>query len=127
MSLKAVANLLMVTFPKMSSYRSGASSAHTSADQTVTHDRTKQQFSVRLGDSREEAVLQYRYIGTKMIDLHSTSVPVTFRGKGVGGLLAQAALNFVVEEDLKMRISCWFVRKYVDDNPQPQYRERIVD
>ncbi|XP_038633673.1 protein NATD1-like isoform X2 [Scyliorhinus canicula] len=78
-------------------------------------------------DSIEEAVLQYRYIGTKIVDLHSTSVPVTFRGKGIGGHLAEAALNFVVEEDLKMRISCWFVRKYVDDNPKPQYRERIVD
>ncbi|XP_078426883.1 protein NATD1-like [Cetorhinus maximus] len=122
MSRKVVANLLRVMLPRKSTARPGTSSAHPA----VKHDREKYQFSIKLGDSREEAVLRYKYIGKKMIDLNSTSVPVKFRGQGIGTRLAQAALNFIVEEDLKARISCWFVRKYVEDNPQPRYKERIV-
>ncbi|GCC38034.1 hypothetical protein chiPu_0016545 [Chiloscyllium punctatum] len=78
------------------------------------------------GNSRDEAVLRYKYIGKKMVDLYSTQVPVKFRGQGIGVRLAQAAMNFVVEEDLKVRTSCWFVKKYLDDNPLPNYAGRIV-
>lgn len=40
-------------------------------------------------------------------------------------LLAQAALDFVVEEDLKAHLTCWYIQKYVKENPLPQYLERL--
>ncbi|XP_072414352.1 protein NATD1-like [Chiloscyllium punctatum] len=101
-------------------------SASTSTHQTIKHDRANHLFSIKLDDSRDEAVLRYKYIGKKMVDLYSTQVPVKFRGQGIGVRLAQAAMNFVVEEDLKVRTSCWFVKKYLDDNPLPNYAGRIV-
>ncbi|XP_067914043.1 protein NATD1-like [Heterodontus francisci] len=118
MSRKFVANLLKLKYP-------AGSSMSTSGNFTVRHDRQRQQFSVSLGGSTEEAVLRYSYIGNKMIDLNSTTVPSDFRGQGIGQQLAQAAMNFVVQEDLKARISCWFIKKFVNDNPQ--YRDRIVN
>ncbi|XP_067860647.1 protein NATD1-like [Heptranchias perlo] len=78
-------------------------------------------------ESSEEAVLLYDYVGKGTVDLRSTVVPAVFRGQGVGTLLAQAALNFVVEEDLKAHISCWFIKKYLEKHPLPQYEERIVN
>ncbi|XP_048466551.1 protein NATD1-like [Rhincodon typus] len=123
--------------------------ASSSARQTIRHDRQNNQFSIKLhgkqsrtvqhhcirrysqaastiSGSTDEAVLRYKYIGLKMVDLYSTTVPVKFRGQGLGMQLAQAAMNFVVQEDLKARVSCWFVKKYLDDNPLPKYMERIV-
>lgn len=40
-------------------------------------------------------------------------------------LLVQAALDFVVEEDLKAHLTCWYIQKYVKENPLPQYLERL--
>ncbi|XP_078081476.1 protein NATD1-like isoform X2 [Mustelus asterias] len=89
MSRKVVANLLTVMLPEMSSSYPATSSAHTPSQQTVQHDRGRHRFSIKLGDSRDEAVLRYKYIGNKMIDVYSTSVPHKFRGHGIGVQLAQ--------------------------------------
>ena len=32
-------------------------------------------------------------------------------------------MDFVVEEDLKAHLTCWYIQKYVKDNPQ--YQEHI--
>lgn len=37
----------------------------------------------------------------------------------------QAALDFVVEEDLKAHLTCWYIQKYVKENPLPQYLEHL--
>lgn len=37
----------------------------------------------------------------------------------------QAALDFVVEEDLKAHLTCWYIQKYIKENPLPQYLERL--
>ncbi|XP_043570350.1 protein NATD1-like [Chiloscyllium plagiosum] len=140
---------LLKHWPVMSkSISRPGTSASTSTHPTIKHDRANHQFSIKLDDdqncshhcirrysqaastipnSRDEAVLRYKYIGKKMVDLYSTQVPVKFRGQGIGVRLAQAAMNFVVEEDLKVRTSCWFVKKYLDDNPLPKYTGRIVN
>lgn len=34
-------------------------------------------------------------------------------------------MDFVVEEDLKAHLTCWYIQKYVKENPQPQYLEHI--
>ena len=37
----------------------------------------------------------------------------------------QAALDFVVEKDARMVLSCSYVKKFVHDNPLPQYLSRV--
>ena len=39
----------------------------------------------------EEAVLQYNMEGGEVMDMYHTEVPVSQRGKGVGGVLAQVS------------------------------------
>ena len=41
-------------------------------------------------------------------------------------LFLQAALDFVVEEKLKAHISCWYIRKYVEENSALGYKNHIV-
>lgn len=35
-------------------------------------------------------------------------------------------MDFVVEEGLKAHLTCWYIQKYVKENPQPQYLECIL-
>uniref|UniRef100_A0A7N9D3L5 Protein NATD1 n=1 Tax=Macaca fascicularis TaxID=9541 RepID=A0A7N9D3L5_MACFA len=121
----------------------------------VEHDRRRRQFTVRLNGCHDRAVLLYEYVGKRIVDLQHTEVPDAYRGRGIAKHLAkaggsvsgprllfktlawlslqdpytppvwQAALDFVVEEDLKAHLTCWYIQKYVKENPLPQYLERL--
>uniref|UniRef100_A0A3B5A573 Protein NATD1 n=1 Tax=Stegastes partitus TaxID=144197 RepID=A0A3B5A573_9TELE len=90
----------------------------------VEHDKKRRQFVIRL-NSHDRAVLLYEYVGKKTVDLQHTEVPDAYRGRGIAKHLAKAAMDFVVEEDLKAHLTCWYIQKYVKENPQPQYFEHI--
>uniref|UniRef100_A0AAQ4PN80 Protein NATD1 n=1 Tax=Gasterosteus aculeatus aculeatus TaxID=481459 RepID=A0AAQ4PN80_GASAC len=119
----------------------------------VEHDKRRRQFVIRLNviptelglllrgwmetnttkncdlclpsGSHDRAVLLYEYVGKKTVDLQHTEVPDAYRGRGIAKHLAKAAMDFVVEEDLKAHLTCWYIQKYVKENPQPQYFEHI--
>ncbi|XP_036445144.1 protein NATD1 isoform X2 [Colossoma macropomum] len=95
----------------------------------VIHDRQQRCFVVRLGGGGPEdsAVLKYSYRTDRHVQLLSTVVPESFRGKGVAAQLAKAALDFVAEEQLKATISCWYIKKYVKENPHHGYQAYIED
>ncbi|XP_042822264.1 protein NATD1 isoform X1 [Panthera tigris] len=73
----------------------------------------------------DRAVLLYEYVGKRIVDLQHTEVPDAYRGRGIAKHLAKAALDFVVEEDLRAHLTCWYIQKYVKENPLPQYLERL--
>ncbi|MED6270620.1 Protein natd1 [Ameca splendens] len=91
----------------------------------VEHDKKRRQFVIRLNGSHDRAVLLYEYVGKKTVDLQHTEVPDAYRGRGIAKHLAKAAMDFVVEEDLKAHLTCWYIQKYVKENPQPKYFEHI--
>lgn len=64
-------------------------------------------------------------ISPGIVDLQHTEVPDAYRGRGIAKHLAKAALDFVVEEDLKAHLTCWYIQKYVKENPLPQYLEHL--
>ncbi|GAA6104179.1 protein NATD1 isoform X2 [Tachysurus ichikawai] len=76
--------------------------------------------------SYDRAVLLYEYVGKKTVDLQHTEVPDAFRGRGIAKHLAKAAMDFVVEEDLRAHLTCWYIQKYVKENPHPHYLEHII-
>uniref|UniRef100_A0A3P9HFB3 Protein NATD1 n=1 Tax=Oryzias latipes TaxID=8090 RepID=A0A3P9HFB3_ORYLA len=77
-------------------------------------------------DSDEVAVLHYKFTGEKEVDLMSTYVPESIRGQGAAALLSQAAMDFLVREDLKARISCWYIKKYLQEHPRELYKDRVI-
>ncbi|KAK5855834.1 hypothetical protein PBY51_007475 [Eleginops maclovinus] len=97
---------------------------------SVEHDRQNRRFTVTPGSGAgghaEFAVLQYKFTGEKEVDLVSTYVPDTFRGQGVAALLSQAAMDFLVEENLKAHISCWYIKKYIEDHPIKTYKGLVI-
>ncbi|XP_030646442.1 protein NATD1 [Chanos chanos] len=95
----------------------------------VLHDRQNQCFTINLDNagSTESAILRYNHEGNGRIHLLSTTVPESFRGRGVAAHLAKAAMDFVVNENLKANVSCWYIKKYVDENPHLGYKNHVVD
>ncbi|XP_067654221.1 protein NATD1-like [Haliotis asinina] len=78
------------------------------------------------GLSGEKAVLQYDWVSDDLVDLYHTEVPPVFRGRGVGKLLAKAALQHFTEKNIRISPTCTFIQKYVSDNPSPSYSSLIV-
>lgn len=61
------------------------------------------------------AVLEYSIEGSRIIMPH-TVVPPEHRGKGYGGLLAAAALDYARAQKLEVVPLCPFVRAYMERN-----------
>lgn len=38
----------------------------------------------------------------------------------------QAAMDFLVEEKLKAHVSCWYIKKYIEDHPLQHYKELVI-
>lgn len=40
--------------------------------------------------------------------------------------LLQAAMDFLVEENLKAHVSCWYIKKYIEDHPLQHYKDLVI-
>lgn len=101
------------------------------SSQSVNHDQKNQVFYIDLQepdskDSKDRAVLQYQWVRKGLVDLYHTGVPPAYRGQGIAQLLAKSAFDYVVKADAKMRLSCTYLQKYFQDNPLPEYQDRVV-
>jgi predicted GNAT family acetyltransferase len=47
-----------------------------------------------------------------------TVVEPQYEGRGIGGLLAETALDDARERGLKVAPRCWFVAAYIEKNPE---------
>jgi len=83
----------------------------------VRHAPEHNRFEVRLGDDLAELVYEQRP-GT-IAFLH-TLVPDAFEGRGVGGALAKAGLDYAKAEELAVVPACSFVRAYIKRHPEYQ-------
>jgi predicted GNAT family acetyltransferase len=63
------------------------------------------------------AHLDYRQVGDTLVLVH-TEVPPALGGRGLGGLLARAALDAARERGLKVRATCPFVRDWIARHPE---------
>ncbi|XP_015241396.1 PREDICTED: protein NATD1-like [Cyprinodon variegatus] len=113
----------------VSSCQTSTSASSCSGRFTVKHDRQNHRFTITAGSGEgadDCAVLKYKFTGQKEVDLMSTFVPETFRGQGIAAVLSKAAMDFLVEENLKAHVSCWYIKKYIDEQPQQQYKDYII-
>ncbi|XP_063727832.1 protein NATD1-like [Symsagittifera roscoffensis] len=91
----------------------------------IGHYPTKSCFYIRYGNETK-GVLKYKMTGKEIIDFYHTYVEEEERGKGIGNLLAKAGMEYVVEKDLKAKLSCSFMQKFVDEACLPIYYDRAI-
>jgi uncharacterized protein len=70
-----------------------------------------------------EAVLWYAMRAPEVMDIESTYVPAADRGRGVGGVLVQAALDHARARSWRVIPSCWYVGTWVAAHPE--YRDLL--
>jgi predicted GNAT family acetyltransferase len=65
----------------------------------------------------EVAYLEYSLSGN-ILELIHTEVPEKLRGMGLGSSLAEAALNWAREQNLKVDVVCPVVLDYISKHPE---------
>lgn len=86
-------------------------------DIEVTNNRSAKRFETTMGDAL--AVLEYE-LKDGVLTLVHTGVPSVLEGKGIGGKLVKAALEFASEQGLKVVPLCPFVRSYIKRHQEYQ-------
>lgn len=77
----------------------------------VVLNEAAHRFEIKDGD--DLAVLEYRMRGEKGLVLVHTGVPGRLAGKGIGALLARAALEHARQHQLRVVPLCSFVQAYL--------------
>ncbi|KAJ7394118.1 Protein natd1 [Desmophyllum pertusum] len=90
----------------------------------VQHNVKGREFYIAL--EKGKAVLQYENEGHNTMNMYHTGVPTEYRGQGLAGHLAKAALDYAVVQDCKVKLTCTYLQKYVNDNPTAEYTSRVV-
>jgi uncharacterized protein len=84
------------------------------ADQVID-DTASSRFEIT--ENGELAELIYRRRADRLVLIH-TGVPETMGGRGIGGLLVQAALRKAESEGLTVVPLCPFARNWLERHPQ---------
>jgi predicted GNAT family acetyltransferase len=88
----------------------------------VTHNQAEHRFEIAV-DGRT-AFLEY-HLGRDFVSLVHTEVPTEMEGRGIGGKLAKAGLEFARGANLKVIPSCPFVASYI--RRHPEYLELVME
>jgi len=78
---------------------------------TIQHSTANQEFTT--GPSDNQAELAYACPTPGIIDFTHTFVPEDQRGQGIAEKLAETALAYAREHQLRVRTSCEFMASYV--------------
>jgi len=89
----------------------------------IEHNPAAHRFVARLPEG--DGVLVYRMASEDIMEVLSTQVPPSARGRGVGGALVEAALIHARVHELRVIPTCWYVGTWVDRHPE--YRELVME
>ena len=94
----------------------------------VKHSEKDHEFFIELEDPhgiRTKAYLRYAPLD-RGLDLRSTVVPPAFEGQGIAKILARAAFDHCAQNDLKMRLTCWYLDGYLKRHPEEKYSKLVI-
>ena len=82
---------------------------------SVILNEADQRFEIPAGD--DFAYIDYRWYQGILILLY-IFVPIPYRGKGLSEKLMNHALEFAREKDVKIKVYCPYIGKYIRMNPE---------
>ncbi|KAL5284877.1 NATD1 family protein [Megaselia abdita] len=89
----------------------------------VEHEPLKGRFTIN--HEGLEAKLLYK-MKDQTIEFTHTGVPKEMEGKGVGKVLAKEGLQFAKDKNLKIEVSCAFVKHYIEKyEPHLAFRSKV--
>ncbi len=83
----------------------------------IRHNERLSRYELVL-DDRVAGIADYHRDGDTLVFPH-TEIDAPLRGRGLGEQLVRGALDDVRQRnaDAKVRPLCWFVREFIEDNP----------
>ena len=90
---------------------------------TVDHNKEYKIFYMKFEIG--SAYIKYNIMNDNVLDMYKTYVPADLRGKGLARILATEAFQYVVENQLKMKLTCWYLQDFYKEN-QIEYRKYVV-
>lgn len=93
---------------------------------SINHVAKSNLFEITIDGCDDKGYISYECIDDQTWDLQHTFVPESMRGQGIAKILAKFAFDHIVESDLKMKLTCWYLEKYLRENPLPQYMDKVV-
>lgn len=88
----------------------------------IVNNTEKLRFEAKLGE--EFAIIEYRWYKGDIVFMH-TFVPEAGQGKGIAGKMAKFAMDYVRDNNLKMKLYCPYMISYVER--KPEYKVLIRD
>ncbi|MFP5320290.1 MAG: GNAT family N-acetyltransferase [Acidimicrobiia bacterium] len=82
----------------------------------VQHDEPGNRYVLRRA-GEDIGILEYRPVGDVLEVLEVRIFP-GIRGEGLGGVLARDALLDVREHGRKVHPSCWYLKSFIEGNPE---------
>jgi predicted GNAT family acetyltransferase len=77
----------------------------------IEHQPDRQRFAITIDD--HEAELDYEREGDVLVITH-TGVPAAIGGRGIAGVLVQAAVDFARANGLRVRPACSYAASWMD-------------
>lgn len=82
----------------------------------IIHEKDNSRFVLKVDG--KEAFLRYAQNGAETIEMITTYVPDDLRENGIGSRIAQHALDYAKENNLKVYPRCSFVRQYISNHEE---------
>ena len=82
----------------------------------VEHDEEGHRYLLS-SDGEHVGLIDYRATG-ETLDLHHTEIRPDARGRGLGAVLVRRALEDIRSNDRMVVPSCWYVRGFIEANPE---------
>lgn len=105
---------------------SSTSSSPASSSPPVLHSASDLEFTITF-PTHTPAYLKYRYTTPSTVNMYTTVVPTSLEGKGVAKLLANAAFDWAVEQNLELKLTCWYLSGYLKRNPREEVLKLIKE
>lgn len=84
----------------------------------VKHNKQFQKFYVSVGG--REAFLKYEKVGEGIIDFKMLYVPKNLRGVGIAEKVLKRAINFVENNNFRIKSSCSYINHFLESHPEFQ-------
>lgn len=84
----------------------------------VKHDSVTQKFFTSVGG--KECSLRYDKITDTIWNFRMMFVPQNLRSQGIASRVVEQALNFAKKNEIKVKVSCSFVRDFLKENESYQ-------
>ena len=93
----------------------------------IQHDAKSNVFLLNLPECADKSYISYEWINDSAVDLQHTFVPESMRGQGIAKQLAKFVFDYVADNNMQMKLSCWYLQKYLKEHPKPEYTVRVID